>query len=104
MGPSSPATTAASERRTILHLIHMTGPGGAETVVLNLVTGIQDEHWRSLVALPDRNWLGGALVERGVEPIIVPDNSRLAFLRDLVRTIRREHVDLLHTQDRKSVV
>lgn len=101
--PSS-ATTAAGTRPgksgeargTVLHVIHMTGPGGAETVVLNLATGMGAHGWRSLVAIPDLNWLGGALSERGNEPILVPDQHRLRYLLGLVAAIRERGVDIVH--------
>jgi len=82
--------------RTVLHLIHMTGPGGAETVVLNLALGMQNHRWRSKVLLPERGWLGEALSAHGVDPIIVPDHQRARYLAGIISTVRRHRVDLIH--------
>ena len=51
---------------TILHTIESGGPGGAETVVLNLVKRLNPERFRSIVLLPPGPWLNQRLRESGV--------------------------------------
>jgi glycosyltransferase involved in cell wall biosynthesis len=86
-------------RRTVLHLIDTGGPGGAETVFLELVTRLHGERWRSVAVVPSRDWLYGALVERGVTPIVL--RSRRAFdagyLAALHRLAAREGAALIQT-------
>ncbi len=84
--------------RTVLHLIDTGGPGGAETILLSVVTGLGPE-WRSVPVVPVRDWLHGALVERGVEPILLRPEELAgpAHLRTILRLIRRHRVDVVHT-------
>lgn len=62
----------------------------------DLASGLDPERWRSVVVLPTRDWLASALTDSGVEPIVVKDDRRLGWLAGLLRTIRRERVDLIH--------
>ncbi|HEX8242023.1 MAG TPA: glycosyltransferase, partial [Longimicrobium sp.] len=84
--------------RTVLHLIDTGGPGGAETVVLDLVDGLDPGRWRSVVALPIRDWMHGQLTARGHEPVLLPSDGslNLRYLAGIVRTVRRHRVDLVH--------
>ncbi|CAN5607262.1 glycosyltransferase family 4 protein [soil metagenome] len=86
-------------RRTVLHLIDTGGPGGAETVFLELATRLNSERWRSVAVVPSRDWLHGALRERGVEPVVL--RSRRAFdagyLAALHRLGAREGAALIQT-------
>ena len=101
MSRPTPASTRAGNRsaiasRTVLQVIHTAGPGGAETVVLNLAAGLNERRWRSLVTLPSMDWLGGALSDAGIAPRIIPDRKRLSYLRGIVSLLRTERVDILH--------
>lgn len=84
---------------TILHTIESGGPGGAETVVLNLVKGLNPERFKSIVLLPPGPWLNPRLRELGVPVIEVSwkawydPRGPLA----LVKTIRKYGVDLIHS-------
>jgi len=83
----------------ILHTIESGGPGGAETVVLNLVKKLNPERFKSVVLLPPGPWLNPRLRELGVPVIEVSWNAwydprgPLA----LVKTIREYGVDLIHS-------
>lgn len=86
-------------KRTILHTIETGGPGGAESVLLALASGIDNEQFRSIVLLPYMGWLGGKLQERGV-PVFVARSRGwydLRLLKALVRLVREEKVDLIHS-------
>ncbi|MGE0405062.1 MAG: glycosyltransferase family 4 protein [Candidatus Korobacteraceae bacterium] len=84
---------------TVLHTIETAGPGGAETVVLQLATLLNPERFRSLVVLPERRWLGAELEARGVPTFYVPSKAwyDLQTPMGLVRTIRDKHVDVVHS-------
>lgn len=87
------------KRYTILHTIESGGPGGAETVVLNLVKRLNPERFKSIVLLPPGPWLNPRLRELGVPVIEVSwkawydPRGPLA----LVKTIREYGVDLIHS-------
>lgn len=83
--------------RTILHLIDTGGPGGAETVYLNLANGLGSVERRSLCVVSREGWLAQSLRARGVEPIILPAKGsfNVAYLRELLALVRREHVSLI---------
>lgn len=85
-------------RRTVLHLIDTGGPGGAETIFRNLVTGL-GAGWRSVPVVPVRDWLHESLREHGIEPVLMQEHdlAGLAHLRAIIRLIRRHQADLVQT-------
>lgn len=85
--------------KNVLHLIDTTGAGGAESVFLQLVGGLDKARFRSTAVLLGRGWVHDQLVALGVEPIIIPStrSADLPFLRSLVGTIRSRDIDLLQT-------
>ncbi len=83
-------------RYTILHTIETGGPGGAETVLLNLASGLDTTRFRSLVLLPRDGWLRSQLVERGVETHLLTTPGHTGPIRDILRLAHRERVDLIH--------
>lgn len=83
----------------VLHLIETWGPGGAETVFLEVAGGIRDRGWESLTVVPREGWLSRQCRERGLDLLLMgPRRSTgdILHVRDLVRVIRRHRVDLLH--------
>ncbi len=86
-------------RHTILHTIESGGPGGAETVVLNLATRLDSKAFRSIVLLPKGPWLNPKLKEQGI-PVYEVDWHAWYDVRgplEMARIIRREKVDLIHS-------
>jgi glycosyltransferase involved in cell wall biosynthesis len=84
---------------TILHTIQTGGPGGAETVVLRLATQLDPERFRSVALVPEGTWLPQQLRDAGVPTRICPSSALydLTTLRGLVRVVREEGVDLIHS-------
>jgi glycosyltransferase involved in cell wall biosynthesis len=82
---------------TVLHTIETAGPGGAETVVLQLATLLNPERFRSIVALPEAHWLGRQLEQRGVPTFYTPSMAWRDIPMGLIRTVRSEKVDLIHS-------
>lgn len=84
---------------TILHTIETAGPGGAETVVLDLASGIDPSRFRSIVLLPREDWLSNSLKERGIPTFFVDSKAWHDFRlpRGMARLIRQEKVDLIHS-------
>lgn len=81
--------------RSILHLIHVTGPGGAETVCVDLVRGLDASRWRHVVCVPEEGWITRELRRTGLEPVVLPTSDRAAFFRGLLRLVREQRIDLV---------
>lgn len=85
--------------RNVLHLINTGGPGGAETVYVNLVGGLDPDRWIPVAISPNREWMYDRLVSMGVEPILLRSRKRLdrRYLLGLARIIRERNVQLIHS-------
>lgn len=83
---------------TVLHLIDTGGPGGAETIYAELVGGLDRNHWRSITAVPERDWLHAELEARGIEPVLLTSRGSfdVGYLAALFNLVRRHRVDLIH--------
>ena len=57
--------------KTILHTIDTTGPGGAETVFIDLAMRMPKDKYRSVVVIRDKGWVYEELGRRGVTPILL---------------------------------
>jgi glycosyltransferase involved in cell wall biosynthesis len=84
---------------TILHTIETAGPGGAETVVLELASRLDSNRFRSIVLLPREEWLSKNLRERGIGTFLVDSKAWHDFRlpRGMARLVRQEKVDLIHS-------
>jgi glycosyltransferase involved in cell wall biosynthesis len=86
-------------RRTILHTIETGGPGGAETVMLELASRLDPNRFCSIAMLPGGRWLPGQLKSRDV-PVVIANSGAWydpSLVRAMVNTVRREKVDLIHS-------
>ncbi len=82
-----------------LHAIDTTGPGGAETVFVDLatrLTGSLDEHF---VLITGPGWVQDELRRRGVTPHLVSAHGsfNIPYLGTLVRFIRHHRIDLVQS-------
>lgn len=95
----SPSERKYGLMRTILHTIDTTGPGGAETVFIDLATCLPVEKYRSLVVIRGKGWVYDELCRRGVQPFIVDAKGSFnwRYLKALAALIRREKVDLIQS-------
>ncbi len=87
-------------RRTILHTIETSGPGGAETLLLLLASKLDRDRFRSLALLPREGWLSQQLRQAGL-PVYFADSKNwhdLRLPREMRRLIGSERVDLIHSQ------
>ncbi|MBZ5561097.1 MAG: glycosyltransferase [Acidobacteriia bacterium] len=84
---------------TILQTIETAGPGGAETVLLNLTSHLDPDRFRTVVVLPPGRWLPKQLEERRVPTVIAESRSwhDPTLLRKMAQVIREEHIDLIHS-------
>jgi len=85
--------------KTIMHVIDTTGPGGAETVFIELADRMRRRGYRSVVVIRGPGWVQNTLVQRGLEPVVLEARGsfHLSYLRQLIRLIRREKVDLIQS-------
>jgi glycosyltransferase involved in cell wall biosynthesis len=84
---------------TILHTIETGGPGGAECVLHALASRIDKNRFRSVALLPYKGWLSQRLEEEGVPVTVAKSNAwyDLNLLKGMIRLVRREKVDLIHS-------
>jgi glycosyltransferase involved in cell wall biosynthesis len=83
---------------TVLHLIDTPGPGGAETVLLEVVAGTLARGWNSLAGVPRGSWVDGALTKRNLPTVHIDSAGAFdaRYLASLARVIRRHRVRLVH--------
>jgi len=93
-GSPKPAT-----KRRILHLIDTGGPGGAETIFLELVRGLDPARWVSFPIVPRIDWLSEAIREAGFEPEVLATERPfdLSYVRRLASLARKLEVSLIQT-------
>ena len=90
--------TASTVKRTLMHLIDTTGPGGAETVFLTLLKESERSLTRHIVVLRGEGWLAEKVRSLGFEPRIVDSKGsfNIAYIRALRKIVQAERVDLIH--------
>jgi glycosyltransferase involved in cell wall biosynthesis len=102
------------KRRTILYLHTTSEVGGSDVSLTRLVGGLDREAWRAVVALPSDGPLVARLRDAGADVVVMPELMKLTSRRGwlyligyvlnfpralwaLRQLIRREPIDLLHT-------
>lgn len=85
--------------KTVLHVIDTTGPGGAETVFIQLADRLRAHGYRSVVLIRGPGWVRDELQRRGLTPLIIEAKGAFnwRFLRELVGVIRRERIDVIQS-------
>jgi glycosyltransferase involved in cell wall biosynthesis len=86
-------------KRTILHVIDSTEPGGAETVFVQLADELRNRGYRCITVVSGEGWATDELRRRNFEPIVIDAKGTFNFslLRGLVRIIREEQVDVIQS-------
>jgi glycosyltransferase involved in cell wall biosynthesis len=85
--------------KTILHVIDTTGPGGAETVFIDLATRLPEDKYRSVVLIRGKGWVYEELCRRGVVPILLDAKGSFnwRYLSGIRKLIHSEGVDLIQS-------
>jgi glycosyltransferase involved in cell wall biosynthesis len=87
------------KKTRILHIIESGGPGGAETVLLNIVNNLDENRYHSIVALLRTGWLHQQLKKNGISTIVL--NSARSYdvglLLRLWLNVKGRRVDLIHS-------
>lgn len=83
----------------ILHTIDTTGPGGAETVFLNLVNGLDRDMFHSTVAIPGQGWVNDELVRNGIKPIFISSRGsfNVRYLSQVIDIVRKHKIDIIQS-------
>lgn len=85
--------------KNILHIIDTTGPGGAETVFLELVRSTADREVSSVALIRGPGWVQSQL-EKDRSRFFVIDckgTMQLNYLKRLINLIRAEQIDVIQT-------
>lgn len=92
-------TMDSNEKKTVLHLIDTTGPGGAETVFIQLADRLRGRGYRSIVVIRGPGWVHDELCRRQLDPLVMDAKGSFAFgyLFRLIRLAKREKVDLIQS-------
>ena len=83
----------------VLHTIDTTGPGGAETVFVNLAKGLDPRRFESFAAIPGPGWVYDTLHKNGIKPTFIQSSGgfNLQYLLELVRIIRKNKIDIVQS-------
>lgn len=85
---------------TVLHTIDTWGPGGAETVCVELASKLDPTRFRSCAAVMRGGWVRDALRERGLDPIVLPMGRGpidIRYLWRLATVVRQRDVALVQS-------
>lgn len=85
--------------KTLLHTIDTAGPGGAETIFIDLATRLPRDKYRSIVVIREEGWVSEELRRRGIEPLFmdIKGSFNWRYLSGLVNLVRQEGVDLIQS-------
>jgi glycosyltransferase involved in cell wall biosynthesis len=88
-----------NRKTVVLHMIETTGPGGAETVLLNVVGWLDPMEFESIVLLTGTGWLYDSMKAAGTTPLVAKSSGAFdwRFLREIMRVVRTRRVDLIHS-------
>jgi glycosyltransferase involved in cell wall biosynthesis len=83
----------------ILHTIDTTGPGGAETVFINLIKGLDPAQFQSFAAIRGPGWVCNTLRKNGIDPLFIPSRGgfNIRYLLELVKIIYRYKIDIVQS-------
>ena len=87
------------KKTRILHIIESGGPGGAETVLLNIVNNLDEDKYHSIVTLLRTGWLHQQLKKNGISTIVL-NSARsydVSFLFRLWLKVKERRIDLIHS-------
>lgn len=90
---------ASAGTPTLLHVIDTTGPGGAETVFVELADRTRDSGYRSVSLIRGPGWVRDSLAARSLETRILEAKGsfNINYLRSLVRLIHDERVTIIQS-------
>lgn len=87
----------SQQNRAILHIIDTTGPGGAETIFLNLVEQLHVDGYRNIALIKGPGWVEQQLKLRNIEYQILKPHGFLSipYYLKLIRILYKQRVALV---------
>lgn len=84
--------------RTVVHYIDTTGPGGAETVCIQLAAGLRERGWQPHMIAVGPGWVLDTMRAHDLPVSVIETHRRLDFGYALAirRLVRRTHAAVLH--------
>ena len=88
-----------SANKTVMHLIDTTGPGGAETVFIDLADNMRNLGYRSITVVRGKGWVYDELCKRDLKPILMPAKGsfNVKFVWSLLKLVRANRVALIQS-------
>ena len=85
--------------KTILHVIDTTGPGGAETVFIDLIKGLPRDKFKSIVLIRGKGWVYETLLKHGIQPILMDAKGSFnwRYLVNILKLLKSKKVDLIQS-------
>src|SRR4051812_7333705 len=85
-------------QKSILHAIDTTGPGGAETVFLDLVEKLHVDGYKNYAIIKGPGWVEDQLKRRQIDYRILKPYGffSIPYYMDLFKVIRRHNTRLVH--------
>jgi len=86
-------------RTTILYLIEVSCPGGAQNVLLSILDKLNRGKYHPIVALIEKGWLEETLLSKGYKVIIVKSRRKSfdwKLVKDLLNISKENNVKIIH--------
>jgi glycosyltransferase involved in cell wall biosynthesis len=82
---------------SVMHVIDTGGPGGAETVFLQMATGLDPARFRSVAVVGDNGWLPEQIEKRSLVPhiLMAKGSFKTGYLLELRRLVRSRKIDVI---------
>jgi glycosyltransferase involved in cell wall biosynthesis len=89
----------SNKRINVLYVIDTAGPGGAESVFMDLIIIMNRKNIRPIVIIKSEGWLSTELIRNNIKPYIIPSDGsfNLMYLLKLIRVIKKERIQLIHS-------
>ena len=83
----------------ILQYIETSGPGGAETVLMNLARNLDRNRFNPSVVIHRSDWLHEQLSKADIPTRVIPCQRSwdIGFLRKFIRACREQQIDIIHS-------
>ena len=87
--------------KNVLHLCESSETGGAESVLIRLVEGLDKNRYRSVVCLLSDGWLKVELEKRRIETVVIPQphSFDVRWLFQAFRLLKEHHIHVMHSHE-----
>jgi glycosyltransferase involved in cell wall biosynthesis len=87
--------------KRVLQLIETSGPGGAETMLINLVRQLSQGQYAPVICLRKNGWLSQQLQKWDFETVIIPQDGYVnsVWFRKLRKMIHAEQISVIHAHE-----